>query len=363
MLSKVMSYSVAYIPYSGSYVVMGYEERKFTFLMTRENGTKCSRDFLQQSHPNAVIHTDHGLKRHVILVPFKKNDAVLVPGETKERKTYHVLKPQIGALWRLCMEYSDGIYQPPLSDHSHTVLHVLKAEAPVLLKKLGVTWPRDAVRALETRVEELFRTHRFHREKIPVEGAADGAGAQPMAALILPVVEEAQPVDANHVQGIVKPEPGLVKPEPGLANPEPGLVKPEPGLVKPEPGLVKAEPVDEESQILKERRRVKAEAQAKAQAHAKAQANAAKLLQLNYRHHQSKQLVRQAKRDFRSRLLKATADKLVKVAAKLIAEDETMRDTLHSEIIPAMLAALPQLPAAQGPAKRQKTDEVIILDD
>jgi hypothetical protein len=87
------------------------------------------------------------------------------------------------------------------------------------------------------------------------------------------------------------------------------------------------------------------------------------LLQLNYRHHKSKQLVMQAKRDFRSRLLKATADKLVKVAAKLIAEDETMRDTLHSEIIPAMLAALPQLPAAQGPAKRQKTDEVIILDD
>jgi hypothetical protein len=71
----------------------------------------------------------------------------------------------------------------------------------------------------------------------------------------------------------------------------------------------------------------------------------------------------QAKRDFRSRLLKATADKLVKVAAKVIAEDETMRDTLYGETLPALLAALPQLPAAQGPAKRQKTDEVIILDD
>jgi hypothetical protein len=341
-----MSYSVAYIPYSGSYVVMGYEERKFTFLMTRENGTKCSRDFLQQSHPNAVIHTDHVLKMHVILVPFTKNDAVLVPGETKERKTYHVLKPQIGALWRLCMEYSDGIYQPPLSDHSHTVLNVLKAEAPVLLKKLGVTWPRDAVRALETRVEELFRTHRFHREKIPVEGAADGAGAQPMAALILPVVEEAQPV----VQA----------------------VKPEPAGDQVKLAVVQTEPAEDdskhESEVLKKRRIAK---QTKAAAFLQTRLRRCKLdkdidqdqLFQALEEVVAEEIVSMVKKCQTEAKMKQAVEALVKTAVAAVAEDETMRGTLHSEIIPALLAALPQLPAAQGPAKRQKTDEVIILDD
>ena len=302
-----------------------------------------------------MIRTNYEGEEHIILESWVRGDSPLVPGERILRDTFKVQKSHLSAMWKAC-NHEVGIYGPPLSSESVAVLQYLLDKEPALYHRLNVKYPRDSVDNVQKRVNECFKAHGFHRKKLAVEAPGDGAGAQPMAALILPVVQQAQPVDAN-------PEPGLVKPEPGLVKPEPGLVKPEPGLVKPEPGLVKAEPVDEESQILKERRRVKAEAQAKAQAHAKAQANAAKLLQLNYRHHQSKQLVRQAKRDFRSRLLKATADKLVKVAAKVIAEDETMRGTLHSEIIPALLAALPQLPAAQGPAKRQKTDEVIILDD
>jgi hypothetical protein len=315
-----------------------------------------------------MIRTNYEGEEHIILESWVRGDSPLVPGERILRDTFKVQKSHLSAMWK-ASDNEVGIYGPPLSSESVAVLQYLLDKDPALYHRLNVKYPRDSVDNVQKRVNECFKAHGFHRKKLAVEAPGDGAGAQPMAALILPVVQQAQQinqaqpnvqaqsVDANPVQGLVKPEPGLANPEPGLANPEPGLVKPEPGLVKPEPGLVKAEPVDEESQILKERRRVKAEAQAKAQA------NAAKLLQLNYRHHKSKQLVMQAKRDFRSRLLKATADKLVKVAAKVIAEDETMRDTLYGETLPALLAALPQLPAAQGPAKRQKTDEVIILDD